>query len=287
MKRCFMLLVLLVAGAQSYAQPTDEATSYKNLKTLKSVSGGGIFTATTSPNGKGMIYTSNGKEIDKATYDKFESGYKNMENCCPCILESYDENDVLRSKKISCQDCSVGWFKIYFPNGKAKLFGHNKENPTNDWEDIWKRGYCSVKHGQWVYFNEFGDTLKSEFWENNELIKQIPEPDKAEVWRIDLIANGRKYDTSGVSIENFKFLKVVPRYKGKLNDDENYSLKLIVGGFGHSTIKEDFTLNNFEKVDIRQIIKEEKFTSTEKWDIDLQVFYKGEQIEDFTINVQH
>ena len=89
-----------------------------------------------------------------------------MENCCPCILESYDEKDNLIRESVSCTDWGVGWFKTYYKNGNLELTGAYKENPKGDWNDIWDRVYCSDPNGKWTYFKENGDTLYSEFWDN-------------------------------------------------------------------------------------------------------------------------
>jgi hypothetical protein len=61
--------------------------------------------------------------VKKSIYEKHQSTWKNMENCCPCILKSYNENDILLREAVSCNDCRVGWFKEFFPNGNLKLTG--------------------------------------------------------------------------------------------------------------------------------------------------------------------
>jgi antitoxin component YwqK of YwqJK toxin-antitoxin module len=111
----------------------------------------------------------NGNVVDKPIYDKYKSAWKNMETCCPCILRSYDENDILLSEQVSCTDCGVGWFKEYYPNGNLRLTANIKKNPTGDWKNIWERKYCNIEIGQWDYFNENGKKIYSEFWKEVSL----------------------------------------------------------------------------------------------------------------------
>ena len=88
--------------------------------------------------------------------------------------------DVLLSEGVYCTDCGVGFFKEFYPDGNVKLSGKYKENPTGNWKNY----NCQVEHGQWVYFKENGDTLYSEYWNNGEFIKQVPEQSKMEIWKV-------------------------------------------------------------------------------------------------------
>ena len=163
------LLLLLVTVTTSVAQ--SDSSVYKKLETRKFYD---VSCEKETRNGK-STYTVNDKKVSKSTYNKYSSTWENMETCCPCILKSYDEHDVLLSEAVSCTDCGVGVFKNYYPNGKVSLTGSYKENPTGDWDNIFYRGYCNVPVGAWTYFDTNGDTLYTEFWQDGEFIKQVPE----------------------------------------------------------------------------------------------------------------
>ena len=117
------------------------------------------------------IYKINEKEVDKATYDKYNTTWANMETCKPCILLSYDYNDNLLYKGIQYTDCRVGFWIEYFSNGKVKIIGHYKENKKENWENAYSQGLCR-KDGVWTYFNENGDKLYWESWEDGKLVKK-------------------------------------------------------------------------------------------------------------------
>ena len=109
--------------------------------------------------------------MDKATYDKYHSVKENLGDCCPCILRTYDEHDILLREYVACTDCKVGDYREFYPDGSTKSTGHYKENHTGKWGNIWEKGYCSVKDGEFVYFNEKGEVSFSEFWKNGRLVK--------------------------------------------------------------------------------------------------------------------
>ena len=121
-------------------------------------------------------YEVNDRVVDKATYDKYHAEVDNLGNCCPCILRAYDENDVLLSEYVACTDCKVGDYRDFYPDGSTKSTGHYKENHTGNWKNIWRRGYCNIKDGEFVYFNEKGEVLYSEFWKNGKQVTQASKP---------------------------------------------------------------------------------------------------------------
>ncbi len=111
---------------------TDVTKSvYKNLETRKFYS----VQMSANQSGEKNVYEVNGKKVSKMTYNKYYSKWKNMVTCKPCILESYDENDILISKGIQYTDCSVGFRITYYPNKKIKLIAHYKENDTGNWKN--------------------------------------------------------------------------------------------------------------------------------------------------------
>lgn len=166
----FLFAMIMLLSGKSHAQ-SDTASVYKNLETKKFYAVG-LFSK--AINGKGT-YEVNGKKVSKSVYDKYHDTRENMEGCLPCILKTYNENDVLIREAVAYTDCGIGRFKKFYPNGNIKLSGRYKENPTNNWKDVDERGYCNVAEGQWVYFDEKGDTLYSEFWKDDQFIKQVPE----------------------------------------------------------------------------------------------------------------
>ena len=140
---------------------------YKNLEVKKFYS---VGMSAVSEKGK-TTYEIDDKRVDKATYEKYNDTWKNMETCKPCILETFDINEKLLHRAVHYTDCAVGQWIEYYADGKIKMIGHYKENDTGNWKNAYNRGYCSVKHGIWTYFDKNGNTIKTEQYIDNILVK--------------------------------------------------------------------------------------------------------------------
>lgn len=280
-----LLLTLLILASflnQSFAQ-SDSSSVYGKLETKKFYA---VGTSMRTENGI-SVYEVNGEKVSKASYEKYHNAWDNMANCCPCILESYDINEVLLRRAVSCTDCVVGFYEAFYPNGKIKESGSYKENPTDDWEDIEDRGLCHDKKGLWVYFDEKGDTLYTELWDKGDFIEQVPEQDTLEIWKIDLILDGvvlaeqKKIKASEVSR-----LKIKPYFKNSRVDENNFTIEFEVGAIGFVPVKKTFTLGNFNTIDVRRIMKEAGIPEKSELDFNFKVYYKGRQMEYFDLNVK-
>lgn len=137
---------------------------YKDLKVKKFYS---VATESVVADGK-TVYKANGKLISQDKYEMIQASRGNITSCTPCILETYDENDKMVSKSVQYQDCNVGFFISYYPNGRIKTIGHYRENDTDVWEPLWDHGYC-VKHGTWTDYNEKGKPIKIERYDFGNL----------------------------------------------------------------------------------------------------------------------
>lgn len=249
MRRNLLLLILTFLSSHSFCQK-DTSTIYKKLKTRKfySVS---LLSMETEGN---TIYKVNGNIVSKPVYDKYKSTWKNMERCCPCILESYDENDALLSEAVSCSDCGVGFFKEFYPNGTIRLSGKYKENSSRIWINLWERGFCSVPDGQWTYFAENGDTLYSEFWNDGNFIQQIPEQKVAEIWKVELTLDGEEIDKQLLTAEQIKDLVVIPGFKNSSRENVNLTINFEISAVGYKRNIQTFTLDGFMNVDIEKML---------------------------------
>lgn len=279
MKKTFLLSTLIFTLSHVFGQ-SDSLTIYKNLKTEKFYS----VNLSAVRKGRKLVHRVNGKKVSKSTYDKFDSAWENMANCCPCILEAYDEKDNLLKESVACTDCGVGWFKEYYLNGKLKLSGSFKENPTGNWDNIWDRGYCSIPEGEWIYFNKNGDTLYSEFWNSGNFVKQVPEQKTAEIWKVDLTLDGKNIDTQKVAIEQVGDLLIQPKYKNS-NSNSNLSITFEVSAIGHQINQKRFTLESFKKISVASMLAEVKIPKDEKTMFLLSVLNNGIVIEYFSLNV--
>ena len=151
------VLISLAINQQTFAQ-SDTISTYKNLKTKKFYS----VDLESSIGERNTIYKVNDKEVREATYQKYENTWKNMSNCKPCILQYYDEDDLLLREAVAYTDAKVGYFKEYYPNGQVQLNGYYKENTTGNWDNLCERNLCSIPVGTWTYYNEKGEILYTE-----------------------------------------------------------------------------------------------------------------------------
>lgn len=256
----------------------SENSVYKNLKTKNFYS---VSLSSQTINNKG-IFEVNGKKVDKETYNKYLSTWKNMEKCCPCILKSYNENDILLRESVSCTDCGVGWFKEFYPNGNVKLIGFYKENPTGKWKNIWNRGYCSVKNNQWTYFKENGDTLYSEYWNNGKFVKQYPEQDSVEVWKTELYLHGKKYEFQKINFDDFGNFMIVPKFKNKLTST-NFRVDIKVPTNYNVKFKSSTTSNPFGEINPIKIFEDANVPNEKRTGLEILVYLDDKYLDSFII----
>ena len=140
---------------------------YQNLDTLSFYS----VSLRYERSGDSQLYWLNDKIVDEKTYEKYKLVWNNIKLCKPCYLMTYDVKDRLLRSADQHGDCVVGEWKSYYKSGKLKTAGNYKKNDTEDWTKLWDRGYCSVKEGNWYYYNRRGKVVKTEQYKNGELIK--------------------------------------------------------------------------------------------------------------------
>jgi hypothetical protein len=209
-----------------------------------------------------VTYTVDGKVSNKETYEKYHNNYDDLETCCPCLLQRYNNKDELISEMVSCTDCPIGSYKEFYPGGKIIVQGQYMENTSGIWpeyggdyQDI--SFECAVKTGEWTYRDEQGNILYREFWNAGEFIKQEPQQNKTEVWNVEVELNGKKAvkDSMSLTVEEIKLLKITPKYK---NASRQGSLKFRfeVQGSPYSETQKIYTLPELKNLDVKKMISE-------------------------------
>lgn len=283
MKQYFLIIIFLtIAFGQTFGQ-IDSTTIYKGLETKKFYS---VGISSRTIKGKSR-YEVNGKKVSKSKYDKFLSTWKNMETCCPCILKSYDEKDVLIREAVSCTDCGVGVFKEYYQNGKVKLTGRYKENTSGNWDNISARGFCNIRDGEWTYFNQQGDTLYSEFWNNGEFIKQVPEQKSNEICKVELTLNGESVENRILTPEQVQQLVITPKFKNNSKTENNFTIKFEVSAIGYRQNEKSFSIESFKNIDVLQMLSEVGIPSDKKSIFSLTLLDNGKVITEFFLDIKH
>ncbi len=257
----------------------SDSTVYKNLSIRKSYPVN--LWKTTS--GNRTTYQMDGKSVSKETYDKYK-GESDGSRCCPCIKETYDKNNVLLNKAVRCGDCGVGWFEIYYPNGKLKTKGQYKENPTGNWENLLDRGYCYVKEGKWIYYSKHGPKYV-EIWKDGVFIKQIPEQDKAEVWDAQFLLNEQKLAFGdSITIADIQAIKTAQKFKNS-HRKTNFKLKVKFTADGHPTQKTSCTTDTLKDLNIQQFLSKMNVPANQEIIFSLILFDDQQYIRGISLNL--
>ena len=278
MKKELLFLLSILICININAQDSI-LTVYGKLPTYKIIAGG--FVSITDTNNQ-TTYSINNQKVNETDYNQ---GISNINLCSPCIAINFNKNDIKISETVQYSDCGVGWFKEFYPNGKIKRTGHYKENPTDNWKNIWNRGYCSVKDKKWTYFKENGDTLYSELWNNGKFIKQVPEQNIPELWNIELTLNELIIDTQTIAINQIGNLKINPRYKNS-NTNSKLTLTFEVSANGHKVNEKPFSLKSFKNIDVSSMLLDVEIPKEKKTSFVLSVLNDGQIIRVFYLNVE-
>lgn len=170
MKILITLICISIFSQVSYSQIDSVNFIYKDIDTLKVYDVDLYYKRVNNTSS----YFVNGEKVSKAIYDKYNGNSDNLGNCRPCYLLHYNEKGILVKFAAQYTDCRIGEYKEFFKDGKLKVNGNYLKNPTGNWDDLWKRGYCSVKHGKWEYYNIHGMISKIEYYSYGKLEKSEP-----------------------------------------------------------------------------------------------------------------
>ncbi len=117
----------------------------------------------------GRVYTANGRVITKSKYDFYKQHWESAQNCRPCEVYTYDEQNRLKHIAIQYEDCLIGGFKEFYPSETVKVEG-NFRHPGQDWSNLKLRGLCSTREGEWKYYSSEGRLVTIETYENGKVV---------------------------------------------------------------------------------------------------------------------
>jgi antitoxin component YwqK of YwqJK toxin-antitoxin module len=173
--KLLFIVFLFLAGRPASAQTDSTHSVYPKLDTMIIYSvnlASGPAKDCSHFDGKYPVkYFVDCKEVSKEVYLKYKNANDNLGKCTPCYMETLSKDGTLLHAGVQYTDCVVGEWTEYYPDGKVKVKGQYKENPTEKWNNIWKRGYCSVKEGTWTYYDENGNVTKTEKYKDNVLVQ--------------------------------------------------------------------------------------------------------------------
>jgi antitoxin component YwqK of YwqJK toxin-antitoxin module len=255
-------------------------TIYENLTTKKTYS----VSLSSSQRGGYVSYKVDGVSVKKEVYQKYQNGFDSMDACCPCILKTYDKNEVLIREAIQCSDCVVGYLKEFYPNGKVKLLAYYKENPTGDWSNIFRRGYCYVEDGTWLYYNENGEIVSIEIWKDGDFIEQKPQGKKPEAWRIELLVNGELPMDNKIYMDELEGFEIAISYKNE-NKYSNLKAMVSVGRLGQKKQSFEMALADINAASIEQMVKSVGPKADERLSMDISILAGAEKLQTWYLEV--
>jgi hypothetical protein len=218
-------------------------------------------------------YQFNGQWTDKYTYDSLQKKSKQYDigKCVPCYLMEYN-NDVLVYEGLRYMDCVFGRVIDYLSDGRLNYIGHFKDFPFSD--SIKSTGNnCAIKHGEWIYFNERGDTTYKELWEDGVFLFQKPEQDIAEIWRVDFMLDDSLLRRgSYISINDFKKIKIQPQFKNKCRKNLNLFCTIETSVIMKKMIKAKAYYDDLAIVSLEKMIKAGGYLPTDEIEVKINIY---------------
>lgn len=256
-KKAILVLVYL-SGFTLHAQKYSDSF-YKNIpihKYFSKYKGEIKYDAHFKPS-----YYINNKEVSRSDYNKLY----NQGECCPCLYQSYNDSDVLIYEAVTCGECVIGKYSEFYNNGKLKVKGQFATTNQKDFDKLYRSGQCDLKTGEWVYFKNNGETSYSEFWNNGIFIKQVPEQNKTEIWRTELMYNNNTpFNNEVLTPETFRQLTIHNFFKNKSRDSLDLKFEFY---FAKPFLNNDYRIfikaDSIQFFDIRQYLIDNGFYKTE------------------------
>lgn len=154
----FLTCVQFTTQAQSIAQYDTISTYDVNLSDYMTTNG--------------RVYMANGKVISKEKYLFYKDNWEKVKNCQPCQVYTYNDQQQLKHVSVQFEECLVGPFTEYYLDGRLKVEGNFKSNPSTDWSNLRLRGLCSVREGEWKYYSDNGKLEVVETYQNGKIIQR-------------------------------------------------------------------------------------------------------------------
>lgn len=230
MKNLSFILILLFSIVSAFAQDdeiqTIDLTKVKPMQnnyTYNSTSTGILKTdtlrtydvylsETNTP--FGISYKANDKQISYKRYTELKQFWRAIDACEPCLLNTYDVDDNLKSSSFQHRTCLCGFYEEYYSDGTKKVSGAYQQNTTGDWENMKERGLCNIKIGIWTYYLPNGNIDRKEEYSNGVMVKLIQGESKV-IPAVDVY--NRENESENTTDENEK--------KGLINKIKNKKTK--------------------------------------------------------------
>ncbi|MBC7935843.1 MAG: hypothetical protein H7Y86_10885 [Rhizobacter sp.] len=166
MKVTIVLLISILQAVCGFAQQAPDFTVYDKLDTVAIHFSAPTFD--TANEGANRYYLNN-QRVDKRTSDEAQRNGNLISNCRPCVLKTYNQYGII-FEGVQSGDGRTGYWIEYYPNtGRVKTRGRHKKMPGGICYDA----TCSIKEGEWEYYNVKGRLIKREIYKNGKLTHTV------------------------------------------------------------------------------------------------------------------
>ncbi|MFK7950770.1 MAG: hypothetical protein AB8G11_24505 [Saprospiraceae bacterium] len=225
----------------------------------------------TKKKGLRTLYYVNGEKVKKSKYEQYSDANWNLIRCIPCIVKVHDMDFVLRKEYVGHTDCMVGFYREYYPNGNLKIDGYFKENPTGNWNNIYERGFCSRKDGEWSYFKKNGDLNYTEVWKDGKFIEQIPKQNKVEIHDFAILLNGNPADSMQLTTDDIQNIVLLPLFKND-NTDVDIKVEIEISEIGYKVAKKKISIDKFSEINIESMLSSIEMPESQKLNLTFQFY---------------
>ncbi|MCT4561488.1 MAG: hypothetical protein N4A41_08930 [Crocinitomicaceae bacterium] len=213
-----------------------------------------IETYPTSFSRYGDSITIDGKLGTIKAYDSLMAHFEEIRNCCPCLIRTRSKADsVIISEQVKCDRKWVGEFKSFDSLGNIKVRGFYEYPDKSKIQDTLSYGMGDPGNmtGEWVYFNNVGDTTRTEIWKNGHFISSNNGDTFCSIWGYSATIDSVGLNRSTISIDSLSKVQIKYLYKSKNQDCKpKISLTLFHGNKSSNWIIES---DSFNSTDFRKL----------------------------------
>ena len=98
---------------------------------------------------------------------------------------------------------------------------------------------------------------------------------------------GETIENQTLTLEQVNELVIIPRFKNSNRELANLTINFEITAIGHKQIQRSFSLDNFNNIDVNEMLNDLGIKSEEKATFELKVLNNGIMIASFYLNVEH
>jgi hypothetical protein len=227
----------------------------------------------------GDIYSIDGNPASEEEYEAISALFLKIHDCCPCLIRYRSKVDsVIYLERVVCGREWVGEYKRY-ENGFLVESGFYVAPNSVPKSDTISSGMGDPGHktGVWILFNENGDTLKVEHWQNGLLKQYFGDDIDCKIWGYAPTFQGKKLDGNSISVNSFNKIDFGLCYR---NLDHSCLPKIQVSFYqGMNWTYDIIDYNDWFDFDFKQLLKISEITDYENVQVSISLLSEDGSVE--------